>query len=138
MQVVTAVAADDLERVPVAAFLATTLQDADRLAPDARGDAMPKLTSQRDSHNITELNAGPQITGMAPMPPQTPCEPLGDGIPVTTCEASALNTTPPQVGSATAGVWSSATLSASIATRSCGGKCRPELDHCRGRRGVRS
>jgi hypothetical protein len=68
MQMVTAVAADDLERVPVAAFLATTLQDADRLAPDARCHATPKLTSQRDSHNITELNAGPQITGMAPMP----------------------------------------------------------------------
>jgi hypothetical protein len=67
MQVVTAVAADDLERVPVAAF-PTAIQGADRLAPDARRHAMPKLTSQRDSHNITELNAGPQITGMAPMP----------------------------------------------------------------------
>jgi hypothetical protein len=29
---------------------------------------MPKPTSQRDSHNITGLNAGPRITGMAPTP----------------------------------------------------------------------
>jgi hypothetical protein len=38
--VVTAVAADDLESIPVAAF-PTALYDADRLAPEARGDAMP-------------------------------------------------------------------------------------------------
>jgi hypothetical protein len=65
--VVTTVAADDLEGVPGAAFL-RALHDADRRAPDARGDAMPKLTSRRDSHDITGLNAAPRITGMASAP----------------------------------------------------------------------
>jgi len=65
--VVTAVAADDLEGVPVAAFPGT-LDDADRLAPEARRDAMPGLTSPRDGHDITGLNAAPRITGMAPAP----------------------------------------------------------------------
>jgi hypothetical protein len=46
------------------------------------------------------------------------CGRLAGRIPVTTCEASALNSTPTSVGSATAGVWSSAALSASIAARS--------------------
>jgi hypothetical protein len=63
--VVTAVAADDLEGIPVAAF-PMALHDAERLAPEARGDAVPRLTSRRDSHNITGLNAAPRITGMAP------------------------------------------------------------------------
>jgi len=67
IKVVTTVAAHDLEGVAVAAFLAT-LEDADRLAPDARCNAMPRLTSQRDSHNITGLNAAPRITGMAAAP----------------------------------------------------------------------
>jgi hypothetical protein len=63
--VVTAIAADDLESVPAAAGH-TALYDADRLAAEARGDAMPGLTSRRDSHNITSLNAAMRITGMAP------------------------------------------------------------------------
>jgi hypothetical protein len=65
--VVTAIAADDLESVPVAAGL-TALHDADRLTPEARGDAMSGLTSRRDSHNITGLNAAMRIAGMAPDP----------------------------------------------------------------------
>ena len=46
------------------------------------------------------------------------CGRLAGRISVTTCEASALNSTPTSVGSATAGVSSSAALSASIAARS--------------------
>jgi hypothetical protein len=46
------------------------------------------------------------------------CGRLAGRISVTTCEASALNSTPTSVGSATAGVWGSAALSASIAARS--------------------
>jgi hypothetical protein len=61
---VTIVAADDLKGVPVAAFL-TALHDAGRLAPEAGGDAMPRLTSQRDSPDVTGLNGAPRITGMA-------------------------------------------------------------------------
>jgi hypothetical protein len=40
--------------------------DAGRLAPEARYDAMPGLTSRGDSHDITGLNAAPRITGRAP------------------------------------------------------------------------
>jgi hypothetical protein len=65
--VVTTVAADDLEGVPEAAFLKDP-RDADRLAPEARGDAVPGLTSHRDSHDITGLNADLRITGVAPAP----------------------------------------------------------------------
>jgi hypothetical protein len=65
--VVTAAAAADLEGVPAAAFL-TAIHDADRLTPDARRHAMPKLASQRHSHDITGLNAALRITGMAPAP----------------------------------------------------------------------
>lgn len=51
---VTTVAADDLEVVPVATFL-RALGEENRLTPDARCSAVPGLTSERDSHNITGL-----------------------------------------------------------------------------------
>jgi hypothetical protein len=65
--VITTVAADDLEGVPVAA-LDAAFHDADQLAPDTRCHAMPRLTSQRDNHDITGLNAVPRIAGMVPVP----------------------------------------------------------------------
>ena len=49
-------------------MLFRSLDDADRLAPEARRDAMPGLTSPRDGHDITGLNAAPRITGMASAP----------------------------------------------------------------------
>jgi hypothetical protein len=59
---------------------------------------VPKLTSERDSHNITGLNAAPQITGTASGPTRTSCGQLANRISVTTREASAaLNSTPESV-----------------------------------------
>jgi hypothetical protein len=107
MGVVTAVAADDLEGVPVAAFL-TAFHDAGRLAPEARRDAVPKLTSHMDSHDVTGLNAAPRIEGMTPAPYadvlRTASRPA-IGHDMRRFDAQ-LN--PTSVGSATAGVWSSA------------------------------
>jgi len=45
--VITAVAADDLEGVPVAT-LPTALHEVNRLAPHARRNAVPRLTSLRN------------------------------------------------------------------------------------------
>jgi hypothetical protein len=67
VQVVTTVAADDLEGVPVPTFL-RALREQNRLMPDARCNAVPGLTSDRDSHNITGLSAAPRIAGMPPAP----------------------------------------------------------------------
>jgi hypothetical protein len=53
-----------------------------------------------------------------PRATRTPCEWLADGIPVTTCKASVLNSTPTSAARPAAGVWSSSTLSASIVARS--------------------
>jgi hypothetical protein len=105
--VVTTVAADDLEGVPVAAF-PTALHDADRLAPDARGDAMPGLTSQRDSHHITGLNAAPRIAGMPSAPDANILRTASGPDTGHDMQSFGAQLNPTSVDSATARVWSSA------------------------------
>ena len=67
VQLVTTVAADDLEGIPEATF-PRALREQNRLTPDARRNAVPGLTSDRDGHNITGLSAAPRIAGMPPAP----------------------------------------------------------------------
>ena len=134
MGVVTTVAADDLEGVPVAAFL-TALHDPFRLAPEARRNAVPELTSRRDSHNITGPNAAPPITGVASAPLadvlRTASRPdIGHDM-----RSFGAQLNPTSGGSATAGVWDSATLPASIAARFLRRQVLVGLlDRCHGRR----
>jgi hypothetical protein len=122
--VITTIAADNLEGSPEAAFL-TALHDADQLAPDTRCHAMPKLTSHRDSHDITGLNAAPRIMGVAPARhPDTLRTASRPDTGHNMRNVGAQLNPPPQQARPTAGVWSSTTLSASIVARSCGDKCR--------------
>jgi hypothetical protein len=114
---VTTVAADDLEGVPVAAFL-TAFHDAGRLAPEADCDAMPGLTSQRDSPDVSGLNAAPRITGVASA---LRADVLRIGSRPGTGQDIGnfgVQLNPASVGSATAGVWSSITLYATMVARS--------------------
>jgi len=67
VQLVTTVAADDLESVPVATF-PSALREQNRLTPDARRNAVSALTSNRDSHNTTGRSAARRIAGMPPAP----------------------------------------------------------------------
>jgi hypothetical protein len=88
---------------------------------------VPKLTSERDSHDITGLNAAPRITDTASVTdaddlrtasePDTGHEMRGFG---TQLDSRISVTT-------TAGVWSS-TAVFMIAPDLCEGKCSPDLD----------
>jgi hypothetical protein len=88
---------------------------------------VPKLTSERDCHNITGLNAAPPVTGTTSVPdadvPRTASEPdtSHDALRFGAQLDSRISVT------TTAEVWSSTALFM-IAPDPCEGKCSPELD----------
>jgi hypothetical protein len=107
VEVVTTVAADDLEGVPEATF-PRALREQNRLTPDARRNAVPGLTSDRDSQNTTGLSAAPRIAGMPPaIRPDVLRTASGPGTGLGMRRRGA-HLDPTSVVSATAGVWSSA------------------------------
>ncbi len=56
------------DRVAEYGKLTWALREQNRLTPDARCNAVPGLTSDRDSRNLTGLRAAPRIAGMPPAP----------------------------------------------------------------------
>jgi hypothetical protein len=59
--VITALTANELERIGVAAFH-PSLHDADRLAPQARRTTVARLASKRESAHTTLVNAQPRVS----------------------------------------------------------------------------
>src|SRR6476646_10701458 len=65
IRVITALTADELEHVGVAAFH-PAFHDADRLAPQARGTAVARLAGSRDSARTVAVHAQPRVRGGSP------------------------------------------------------------------------
>src|SRR5690242_5644591 len=107
---ITAVAADDLVRAGVVGL--ALIRHPDRLPPQARRPAMAGLASKRQCRDNPGVPAHPRITVMTPAPHadalRTASRPdIGHHM-----RSLGAQLNPTSVGSATAGVWSSTTLSA--------------------------
>ena len=66
IRVITALPADELERVGVAAFHPAR-HDASRLAPQARRAAVARLAGQRNSAHVTVVNSQPRVSAIVPV-----------------------------------------------------------------------
>ena len=109
---IAAVAADDLVGAGPAGL--AVLRRPDRLPPQARCPAMAGLASNRQGRDIPGVPAHPRITVVAPAVYAD--APRAGGRPDIGHDMQSLGAqlNPTSVGSATAGVWSSTTLSATI------------------------
>jgi hypothetical protein len=63
---ITALTADELERVGIAAFQPAR-HDPGRLAPQARRASVARLADQRNSAHATVVNAQPRVSAIAPV-----------------------------------------------------------------------
>ena len=119
---ITAVTADDLVRAGAASL--AVLRHPDHLPPQARCPAMAGLPSSRQGHDILGVKCTPADHGHD-------TRAHGDVLQTASrpdishdMRSLGAQLNPTSVGSATAGVWSSTTLSATISPPDpCGGNC---------------